>query len=191
KKTEEKEQILSNAVLDSSSPQGESSSHSQATNRQQRLRKLPITINTSASTLQTTFSGNKRKLAETPVTPSILSRLSGTLSGIQNDLILKFGKSKHKLTCEHCTNVGCISITSIRHESDSYDEEETNNTPPFDFQCTICRRDQSTAHIHQALGLISKKQKNNLDMETSTANTFTPLPGTPASLVSAQDIASS
>ncbi|CEP12475.1 hypothetical protein [Parasitella parasitica] len=224
-------------MLDSSSPQGESSSYSQVTNRQQRVRKLPITINTSTSTLQTTSSGNKRKLAETPVTPSILnrlsgtlsgiqnelilkfgkskhklncehctnigcisittirhdsdsgsgnkrklaetpvtpsilSRLSGTLSGIQNDLILKFGKSKHKLTCEHCTNVGCISITSIRHESDSYDEEETNNTPPFDFQCTICRRDQSTAHIHQALGLISN-------------------PGTPASLVSAQDIASS
>ncbi|CEP09051.1 hypothetical protein, partial, partial [Parasitella parasitica] len=155
----------------------------QAAPTHQRVRKLPISINTSSSVLQT---GSKRRCTETPVTPSILSRLSGTLSSAQNELVSKFGKTKNTIYCEHCTNIGCISITSLRHDSD-FDENEDiiESTPPLEFQCIICGREQSENHMHQALGIMSKKSKN--DTTPATIATFTPLPGTPASMVSAED----
>ncbi|CEP10821.1 hypothetical protein [Parasitella parasitica] len=156
----------------------------QAPSIRQRVRKLPISIKTSSSVLQT--AGNKRRFTETPVTPSILSRLSGTLSKAQNELIYKFGKSKNTIVCEHCTNIGCISITSLRHDSASDEEEDIESAPTLEFQCTICRREQSANHVHQALGFISKKSKNDTTIATTTA-TSTLLPGSPASMVSAAD----
>ncbi|CEP09371.1 hypothetical protein [Parasitella parasitica] len=159
---------------------------------QRRVRKLPIAINTSSSVLHT--AGSKRRFTETPVTPSILSRLSGTLSSAQNELVSKFGKTKNTINCEHCTNIGCISITSLRHDSDSDENEDmdANTQSPIEFQCIICHRQQSMAHINQALGIISKKQKNiDLHSTATTSGQFIPLPGTPASMVSAEDNASS
>jgi hypothetical protein len=152
---------------------------------QQRMKKLPISINTSASMLQSTPPYGKRKLIETPVTPSILSRLSGALSGVQNELISKFGKSRNNITCEHCTNIGCISITSLRHDSDSDEEDEMDDQPYLEFQCTICHREQSIMHMNQALGVTAKKLKT----VAPSPSTSTPLPGTPASMVSPQDAA--
>ncbi|CAO0791673.1 unnamed protein product [Mucor circinelloides] len=120
------------------------------------------------------LGSQKRKLMETPVTPSILGRLSGALSETQNQLVSRFGKVKSSLECEHCTNTACISITSLKHDSDSdsdnEDESQQHHRTELDFECTICRRAQSHQHMNQSL-------------------VSTPLPGTPASMVSPADIA--
>jgi hypothetical protein len=172
-------------TLESSPPYKEQISHPQPS--QQRMRKLPISINTSTSMLQPQPVSGKRKLIETPVTPTILSRLSGALSGVQNNLISKFTKSRLTINCEHCTNTGCISITSMRHDSDEDEDDEIDKEPPLEFQCTICRRTQSLQYMNQILGVTAKKLK--IVSPSPTPSTSTPLPGTPASMVSPQDIA--
>ncbi|CEP09273.1 hypothetical protein [Parasitella parasitica] len=182
-------------ALDSSSPEKGSSSHPQfIIQHQQRTRKLPISINTSSSLLHSTATGGKRKLIETPVTPSILSRLSGTLTDTQNNIVSKFGKFRHNIKCENCTNVGCISITTIHHDSNSDEDDDTDEDIPFEFQCTVCHRTQSTTHMNQALGIASKKLKTDGSAPVSISpvpSTSTPIPGTPASMISDEDAASS
>lgn len=153
---------------------------------QQRMRKLPFSINTSNAMLQPTPPFGKRKLIETPITPTILGRLSGALSLSQNEIVVKFGKQKHNLTCQHCTNQGCISITSIKHDSDS-DDEDTDDHLHLEFHCTICRTTQLLASMHQELGITNKKFKTVAPVPAPLSSTL--LPGTPASMVSPQDVA--
>lgn len=152
---------------------------------QQRMRKLPISINTSNVMLQPTPSFGKQKLIKTPITANILDRLSGALSFSQNKIVVKFGKQKHSLICKYCTNQGCISITSIKHDSDS--DSDSDDHLHLEFQCTICRTTQSLAYMHQELGITNKKFKTIAPVPAPSLST--PLPGTPASMVSPQDIA--
>ncbi|KAL9538729.1 hypothetical protein PS6_011474 [Mucor atramentarius] len=137
------------------------------------------------------LGSQKRKLMETPVTPSILGRLSGALSETQNQLVSRFGKVKSSLECEHCTNTACISITSLKHDSDSdsdnEDESQQHHRTELDFECTICHRAQPHQHMNQSLGLTTKKLK--MVAPSPAPSVSTPLPGTPASMVSPADIA--
>ncbi|CEP09845.1 hypothetical protein, partial, partial [Parasitella parasitica] len=82
-------------------------------------------------------------------------------------------------------------ITFLRHDTDSGEDMDESNTPPLEFQCTICHREQSMAHMNQALGIICKKPKNIVHPTAAVSRQFVPLPGTPASMVSAEDKASS
>lgn len=155
----------------------------------QRIRKLPISINTSHAMLNAPSVVGKHKLIDTPGTPTILSHLSGTLSGVQNELVSKFGKYRRTILCEHCTNIGCVSITSLRYDSDSDEEEndDMHNRQSLEFQCTLCHYQQSLIHINQALGITTKKIKIITPSPASSISAA--LPGTPASLVLPQDIA--
>ncbi|CAO0796447.1 unnamed protein product [Mucor circinelloides] len=145
--------------------------------------------------MQQVAVSSKRKHMDTPITPTILGRLSGALSITQNELVAKFGKQKHSLVCNHCHNQGCISITSIKHDSDSdSDEDDTDASLHLEFQCTICRTPQQLDLIKQALGITNKKVKvphTTTIAPTPTATSSTPLPGTPAALVSPVDFATS
>ncbi|EPB80975.1 hypothetical protein HMPREF1544_12330 [Mucor circinelloides 1006PhL] len=141
--------------------------------------------------MQQVAVSSKRKHMDTPITPTILGRLSGALSITQNELVAKFGKQKHSLVCNHCHNQGCISITSIKHDSD---EDDTDASLHLEFQCTICRTPQQLDLIKQALGITNKKVKvphTTTIAPTPTATSSTPLPGTPAALVSPVDFATS
>lgn len=159
----------------------------------QRTRKLPLKINTAPTMIQRSELGSqKHKLMETPVTPSILGLLSGALSETQNQLVYRFGKVKSSLECEHCTNTAYVSITSLKHDSDedsdNEDESQQHHRTERDFECTICRRAQSHQHMNQSLGLTTTK-KIKIVAPPPDQSLSTPLPGTPAFMVSPADIA--
>lgn len=151
-----------------------------------RSRKVPITINTSPALLLSSPASSKRKLVDTPITPTILSRLSGSLSVQANDIVSQFGKRRHSLTCINCSNLGCISITSLRHDSDEDEDDEVDENLHLEFQCTLCNSTQPLSHVQQELGITTKKLKMTKPQPDSSIST--PLHGTPASMVSPEDM---